>query len=58
MMSEAACIKKLGWPAVEEAVFEFTRTHFDLPCFCGEECQFLDDRGGCVYSWPEREKEG
>ena len=54
-MSEAACIKKLGWKKVKAAVFDFTRTHFDLPCFCGEECPFLDDAKACTYGWPELE---
>jgi len=54
-MSEAACIKKFGWEDVEAAVFEGTRSHFDLPCFCGEHCDFLDTQSGaCTYSWPER----
>ena len=52
-MTEAACVKKLGWNAVKAAVFDFTRTHFDLPCFEGGPCSFLDENRQCVYDWPE-----
>lgn len=52
---EAACIKKLGWEEVNLAVFEQTRTHFDLPCFCDEPCHFLNKTGQCTYGWPELE---
>ena len=54
-MTEAACIKKLGWDAVNNAVFDQTRSHFDLPCFCGEPCHFLNKTGQCTYGWPELE---
>lgn len=56
-MTEAACIKKLGWKKVKGAVFDFTRHHHDLPCFCGEPCPFLDVNRRCTYDWPELQQD-